>query len=1198
MYKLERICLHNWGMARLEDVEIRDATFFIGPTGAGKSSIVDAVQTVITGNNRHNLKLNAAAEGKDDRKVRDYCIGVIDDLPDHMAAGYVGDGPNAEDKTPCLRENCETTLALVFRDDDTGMPLTIGVMLSANMYEAKEKDRQTRFIAEGLAMKIQEFVFTGTDGQIYPLTHAEMIDRIEKTPSVRLTKHNSSATGFVEAYLGRMRRRGAQPSAKWFLRTFRNMVAFEPVQNATQFVRDYVLKPDPLDVNRVRDTIEHWRNLKGEVEEMEAKLAELGRLHQRYNAWGEAYVGRVVNTFVEAHAERRRLETDLAQTTETRDKLQTDQEREEAAKANHTAAIKSLDDQIERQLAYRTNSPQNLKLQKADGDIKHANDAIARVRNQIVERANAVGALARLQTIRECVPNRLHPGIEAANAVKRVAQQETAPDVTEIDRLERQALQLVEAHTSLSNQREAIGQEISDLGRERDDLKAQVDAAGTGAVLSPKVRQFRQLLQERGIEVTALPDVCEVTDERWAQAAEQLLGPNREAFIVDDQNVREAHELLFKNRREFSSCRIISPARLKRANPNVKPGSIAEVVRTSHPIAEAFIAQHLGGFIMVDTAEELEAHDRAIMRNGKMQGGATLRVHQDLVPILGKTAQDNALRKAQERLDEVDRELEALKRRKGGIDAALRTMTLLAGDDEAPQVPAPQLPDLLHRLDTAAGELRSAQAAREAVDDPELRKIDEEIKRLKNEKAEYIRERDEEIEDALKKLRDKLTGVEKQIAKLESAREAAQTREDGAVQEAEELASLAGNLENPDSLEAARQRVEVALLHNQGNERETLANARRDAEKKVEELRNTERTRRQRADQDFRKFYETRYGSNPIEAGKDAPSTRLAWIILTEHRIEQNELRPHREKVQQAWIDMERALREDLLTKLADKFMHVRTQLDTLNRRLQGRVFNEMTYQFRRSTDPNLTNLHDLAKRIAEEPEHGQKIIQNEEGDDTVRKAMEQVEAILNRDDDTSFLEDYRNYFTFELYMQPKHGGDPIPLSKRSRTASAGQRQAPFYVAIAASMAAAYYPGSRGNDADGMGLVLFDEAFNRLDVPTTHKLLEFFKSMNLQVLVAVPEAHRPTFLETMDTMITVNKSTAHGEIRIQSKGIKEHAKDTIARANPRNRTLEEFRREFEAAQGASANTSEAAAGRQTGGSTPETPPGTSDQAAE
>ena len=66
MYRLTDIALSNWYLIRREQIRIRGAAALVGPTGAGKSTIFDAVGTVLAGNNASRLALNAAASGRRD----------------------------------------------------------------------------------------------------------------------------------------------------------------------------------------------------------------------------------------------------------------------------------------------------------------------------------------------------------------------------------------------------------------------------------------------------------------------------------------------------------------------------------------------------------------------------------------------------------------------------------------------------------------------------------------------------------------------------------------------------------------------------------------------------------------------------------------------------------------------------------------------------------------------------------------------------------------------------------------------------------------------------------------------------------------------------------------------------------------------------------------------------------------------------
>lgn len=1171
MYELERISLHNWNMVSAQDIEIRGATCFIGPTGAGKSSIVDAIQTVITGNHSRRLKLNAAVEGRDQRNVRDYCLGVVDDLPADRAHP---DNPEG------LRARCESTIVLTFRDTESGLPVAVGVMLRANVDERREREN-ARFIADGLTFRIGDHMETGADGGQYVLPHAQMLDHMGRLRNVRLTQHNTSARRFVEEYLRTMRRRGAQPDPDQFLTAFRNMVAFEPVQDATHFVRTYVLPAEPLNVEHIRGTIQHWRELQAIVDQIEAEIAELGALKQRYTAWGEARLALNTYTFLAAHAERRRIDEDLAAKEAEYARTEAALKAEQSTRANHNQAVQDLNEQLRAQYAYQSNSPEAAKQQHAQDRIERARKDIASVNGRIARRARELGRILRLDELRDHLAQRHRAAVAAAKAVADAATAEARPDIGEIDRLERQALEVLDARDPLARQRRDHERQIDDIAREKAELEKQVAGAGDQAVLSPAVTRFRALLGEHGIGSTPLPEVCEVTDETWAHAAEQILGPMREALIVEDGRTREAFDLLFRHRKDFHTCRIVAAERLRRDPPRVKAGALAEVVETTHSVARAFIDRHLGNVIRVHNEADLAEHDRAVMPNGKMQGGAALQVHRDLQPILGKTAQENARQAAQTRLAELDAELDRLRRTKRLLDDGLEILARLSDDtaetgetDETADThggtadAAPQLPGLLRELVSAEGELASAETAYRNIDDPELRRIASEIERLRSEIGRYQAELAETVEPNITAYTQRLNTLSGEYGRLQEQRESRLDRESQAerAEQTPELDGLIELLESPYTIARARQLLATRLLHNAGDERATLARQRAEAESHLDELKSRVKERKDRADRDFRKYYETRHGSNPIEADRDGPVQRLAYALARAQRLEQDELNPHRERVRDARREIERALREDLLAKLADKFHKVDSQKNVLNRRLRNRAFNGMTYAFTYATDPNLSKLYNIARRIAEQPDRGASIVDNADQDPEIAAAMEQVEAILSSDRDTAYLEDYRNYFTFELWMQPEHGGEAVPWSRRSKTASGGQRQAPFYVAIAASMAAAYYPHSRHDRPEGMGLVLFDEAFNRLDVPTTQKLMAFFKSLSLQVLAAAPEAQRPTFLEVADTLVSVNKRARTADLRIQAKGIQAHTHARIAGANPQHLGVEGFRERMAAEQ--------------------------------
>ena len=218
-------------------------------------------------------------------------------------------------------------------------------------------------------------------------------------------------------------------------------------------------------------------------------------------------------------------------------------------------------------------------------------------------------------------------------------------------------------------------------------------------------------------------------------------------------------------------------------------------------------------------------------------------------------------------------------------------------------------------------------------------------------------------------------------------------------------------------------------------------------------------------------------------------------------------------------------------------------------------MFVGQTYSFHAFVEPKLESIHKLAALVNDD--------KSSDTDEDFKIQLEKFETFLtDEDDNLKLLEDYRNYFRFDIHItsdDPKTGKPrTTPLSKVMGVLSGGQRQAPYYVAIAAAMSSTYYPNAKEGDDNGIGLVIFDEAFDKLDIPNTQRLIHLFEEMNLQVIVAAPEEKRNSLIECVSSIISVQRIPSTPDLFMDTEIIGPKAKHMMLRENPIHRTIDEY----------------------------------------
>jgi uncharacterized protein YPO0396 len=258
------------------------------------------------------------------------------------------------------------------------------------------------------------------------------------------------------------------------------------------------------------------------------------------------------------------------------------------------------------------------------------------------------------------------------------------------------------------------------------------------------------------------------------------------------------------------------------------------------------------------------------------------------------------------------------------------------------------------------------------------------------------------------------------------------------------------------------------------------------------------------------------------------------WIDGRIQDLENDKLARYDQEMQAASKELTEAFQSAFISEIRDRIELVNRELERINAILKNRPFlNGEEYKWRsRRNDGHgepFGHLFALADVGGEDPQRLLKLF--DDTDDTSDPLQQDAayvkELLLSGDFDLAQLERYQNYWTFWVEITDKATGKPFKLSDRKGIESGAEGQTPFYIIMAAAIAAAYRGGRHHTRQGGMGLALFDEAFSKMDPSNQKRMIDFFGEIGLQPIIAAPMSGSATAL--MTRMDTVNDVWRHGD---------------------------------------------------------------------
>ena len=1114
MKKLKKILLINWLYFSKELIEVDDINFLTGKNGAGKSTVIDALQIVLLGEtNARNF--NQAANEKSQRTLDGYLRADMDENNPGSRRG----------------KDFSTFIACEFLDDMEGKQFVSGVVFDCR----SDGSRQNRF-----------FLYDGTLPEDCFIRQGEAID----IPTLR---------GFLKTYgvRGKLydthKEYQADLLAKWnvhneqVMRMMKKAVSFRPIVDIQKFITENICDiPEKPDIEAMQQNIRDYKRHEQLAQRQEEKLSALREISRIYRDWQQSIDRWQVQSFLSLWAEKeeqqslidrtevgkRDCEASLAETERRIASLETEIEQKEARRRELDRAVaQSSVFQEEEKLQQEKRSRQEEQARLGKG----LQSLALEIRREAVRLSSLCNSIGGWEEEEELVQvRRAAEAAQKAYAVLAHADQEIfAYPLSLFEQAQR-------AVTDLYNTLRSAAHRVDDLLAE---YRAEADQKETTlANLRKNVKDYpRGLIQLRDrlrveleqragrpVEVSILADVLEIREEAWRGAVEGYLNAQKFYLLVEPDHYQTALKIYDQIKREFvqNSFGLVDIGKLRedhRAEPAAN--SLAQKVETQNNLARSYINYLLGRVVCCNRVEELRTYRTAITVEGMLYQGYVSRP-------LRRTWMDDAFigrRAVALRIQHLEEDLKQLK---SDIQHWSPILLVLQQRDDP-------LFNQFFVQNTVEEKLRDYLRWLEVK--TEIKQIEEQISQLDllwlDEQRRIITHLDQEIKSLNGKKDEKsvsLGRLREQLHHLEYER---------LPEQYQKLSHLEDSIRESFSPDY-QERIGLPRYQQELERLKRPSVVRKNFSDQLERTKN-ERDRTERSLFQARQEYGERF--KPCSFRVDAPDNEE--YESEQRTLEESELPKFREKIKAARESAMEQFQNDFLSKLKASIDQVQQQVRNLNKALKQAKFGTDQYQFRVERNPDYADYYDMimAPELMEgegglfavpfQQKYGKLIEtlfnQIAMSDDTQLNARKQSELQQSIERFT----DFRTYLKFDLETTDQNGSRQL-LSQTLNTKSGGETQTPFYIAVLASFAQLYQVNNPSNLASNtVRLVVFDEAFNKMDSDRIVESVRLLRKMGLQAIICTPPDKLPDIMPLADRTHLVIKEKYRMHIRAWGKEI-------------------------------------------------------------
>lgn len=1061
-FRLHALEVYNWGTFHDRVWRIEpggDNTLLTGDIGSGKSTLVDAVTTLLVPAQRITYNKAAGAEARE-RSLRSYVLGYYKSERDD--AGLAA-------KPVALRDHNSYSVILA-RFHNAGFDHDVTL---AQVFWIKDQGQPQRFyvVADAALSIAGDFADFGAE-----------INALKKRlrNTARVEVHDT-----FPPYGAAFRRRFGI-SGEQALELFSQTVSMKSVGNLTEFVRSHMLEAAPVedriealighfdDLNRAHDAVVNARR---QIEALEPLVADAER-HTELSTQVEQW--RACREALEAWFAGLKAEL-LEQRLAKHD--------DELARAG--GRIQRLEERRRQQAGERDELRQAI--------AEHGGDRLERLAREIDERRGEE------QTRRDRAEqyNRLARSLELPeagdaetfldNRRRLAAERERAE--TRSSELQNQRTEAEVAFRELRERHREIDAELTSLRQRRSNLPAA----------SLALRQ--RLCDELALEADALPFAGELIqvhdDERdWEGAAERLLHNFGLSLLVPDDHYPAVAEWVerthLRGRLVYYRVRELRQAQA----PELHPDSLVRKLAVRPDSAfyswlEAELARRFDYACCADLAR-FRREPKAITRAGQIKTGGERHEKDDRHRIDDRSRYILGWSN-EAKIAALEKQAGDLERRMAEAGEGIATLEQRIRDTRQRATALGQLEMFadFRELDwrTATSEIARLEAEKQQIEQAsdQLHALQGQLEALEKTRA--------ETDEALEKARDERSRLDERRKRDAEALAQARSVYEAATEEQGEHVFPALEALRPEAL--GEQQITVESCDNrQSDMRRWLQEQIDREEKQLKRL--AERVVNAMSDFCHRWPLETR----EMDANLAATGEYAAMLAT----LEGDDL-PRFEARFKALLN-ENTIREvaNFQAHLNRQRQSIRERIDIINRSLHGIDFNQGRYielLADATADPEIRDFQRDLRACTEGTIGADDDAAYSEG--KFLQVREIIQRLRGREGTAEAdrrwrrkVTDVRNWFTFSAEEKWREDDTAYEHYTDSGGKSGGQKEKLAYTVLAASLAYQFGLEAGARRSRTFRFVVIDEAFGRGSDESARFGLELFQRLNLQLLIVTP----------------------------------------------------------------------------------------------